>query len=74
MLTLSQSLQSLQSLQRRISPRPISKMSPNQIEEMKKTLKIELNHEEIDSEHTEHKQYHPPPIRRKNCMYFSFKK
>lgn len=67
MLSLSQSHLQLQ--RRSISPRPNSKyMNSREIEEMKKTLKIELNNEEID------KEYHPPPIRRKNCMYFSFVK
>lgn len=66
MLSLSQSHQHLQ--RRSISPRPNSKyMNAIEIEDMKKTLKIELNNEEIDNE------YHPPPIRRKNCMYFIFK-
>lgn len=71
MLTLSQSLSHLQ--RRSVSPRPTAKcMNSDEIEEMKKSLKIELNNENNDNI-----EYHPPPIRRKNCMYsssFSFTK
>lgn len=60
-----------QHIQRRLSPRPNAKcMNPDEIEEMKKKLKIELA---TDSS-VEESVYHPPPIRRKNCMYFSFVK